>query len=43
MWCEPSENVTNADMNGDGLLSDEEQPVVNQTQTGSEGGEKNDV
>lgn len=43
MWCEPSENVTNADMNGDGLLSDEEQPVVNQPQTGSEGGEEDDV
>lgn len=39
MWCEASESATNADMNGDGLLQDEQQPVI--TEQPQEGEQEN--
>ena len=41
MWCDSSENATNADMNGDGLLQDSQEPSMPQEQ--EQGGEENDV
>ena len=42
MWCDSSENATNADMNGDGLLQDSQEPSIQQEEQ-EQGGEENDV